>query len=118
VQFRGRGRRRGQVRYGSRWHRARYNYFSRWISPDIADYIALYIPLRSRRARRIMSIMRRKVLDYEKEWQINPGIVNPRTGEPEPLTRANAVDDMTTEVLRLIDLGLDVEPELLAFVSP
>jgi len=87
-----------------RWIVARFNFFSRWISDDISQYIAEWIPLRSNRAKRIANTMRGKVLDYMAEY-------------PE-LSRQEAIDDVTSEVLRLLDLGMPVEEELRAFISP
>ena len=99
-----RRRRRVAINTTTRWYIARFNFFRRYISDDVAQYISRWIPLRSTRARNIIRTMKSRVDDY---ILTHPGI-----------SFQDAVDMATSEVLDALTLGLDVEPELRSLISP
>ncbi len=95
-----------------RWRVARFHFFRRWISDDIAQRIAGFIPVRSRRARRLVREMRRRVLLRMREEPID-------RFTDVPTTHQEAVDDVTTEVMIALERGdPDLDPVLLQLRSP
>jgi hypothetical protein len=88
-----------------RWERARFAFFKAWISDDVAQFMAKSMPLRTRRARRIVSLMRKMVLEYQRN-------------DPN-MSRQDAIDDMTTYVLDELEAGNDeLDPVLRGMISP
>lgn len=91
-------------RPSERVRRIRLQRYSEWISDDVAEFLAFWIPVTSRRALRLISVMRRLVLERESD---QPGI-----------PRQDAIDDVTSEIIDAIALGEDVDPILRNLTSP
>lgn len=88
----------------TRIYNIRFRRYREFISDDVAEFLAFWVPVSSRRARRLISVMRRKVLDYERA---NPGI-----------PRQDAIDDTTTDVIDSLVLGEEDNPILRILISP
>jgi len=84
------------------------DYYRRWISDDVAEFMAWRLAKRSPIARRIVRIMK--------------GLVRSRYREEVALdssyTMQDAIDDVTTDVLRRIEAGEEVDWALYYMVSP
>ena len=109
-----RRRRRRELNTSTRWYTARFNFFRRWVSDDISQFMARYIPLRSRRARQIVSAMRRRVRQYMRD---NRELLVRLAASVED-ERQFAIDIVTSEVLRDLTFGLEDDPILRALISP
>lgn len=88
----------------TRVYNIRFRRYREWISDDVAEFVAFWVPITSIRGRRLLAAMRQKVLDYER---INPGI-----------PRQDAIDDTTTDVIDALVLGEEDDPILRVLISP
>lgn len=86
------------------WYRKRFDFFKQWIADDIAQFMAWRLPLRDKRGRRARALMRRRVLRYMRD---NPGV-----------SRQEAIDDVTTDILNRIEAGEEVDYAFKVMVSP
>ncbi len=91
-------------RPSDRVRRIRFQRYSEWISDDVAEFLAFWVPVTSRRGIRLISVMRRLVLDRERE----------QSG----ISRQDAIDDITSEAIDALSLGEEVDPVLRNLTSP
>jgi len=82
----------------------RFNKYHIWISDDIAQAMSNWMPLTSVRGKKILRYMRNRVRLYMRD---NPDI-----------SRGDAVDDVTTQVLQEIENDEVDDPSLLGLTSP
>jgi hypothetical protein len=94
-------------RPGANMARQRFEIYRQWIAEDIAGMLAYRIPVNSEVGQELLRIMRERVETYLEE--------NPDT------TREEAVDNVTTDVISEVELGLideEIEWALYYLVSP
>lgn len=91
-----------------RVYRSRIEYYKRFVSDDVAEFMSWRLPMTSPAARRSMRIMRDMVEEFYRQGVRD----DPR------YTRQDAIDDATTDVLTKIEQGEDVDWALRYLASP
>lgn len=87
---------------------ARLNWFKRFISDDVAMFMAWRLPKKSKAARRARALMRKAVLKrYKEQVKIDP-----------KYTLQDAIDEETSDVIERIARGEEVDWALKYLASP